>query len=126
VASSVSSDLQPCQRRVRPAWTPSASSRHVTAVKDGLVRRLQFDQAVFAGDCVPPLMSLHSADRSEPLNAARAEPDNLPTLTAVLDTSRQRAESAVWSVCLVADRALVSGRLRRSVMGSGGLGWVFA
>jgi hypothetical protein len=87
---------------VRPAWTPSASSRHVTAVKEALVRRPQFDQAVLAGDCVPPLMSLHSADRSEPLNAARAEPDNLPTLTAVLDTSRQRAESALGVTLLAA------------------------
>ena len=37
-------------------------------------------------------------ERHGPLSAAYAEPDNLRTLTAVIDTSAQRTESAgaVW------------------------------
>jgi hypothetical protein len=47
----------------------------------------------------PTIYAACAAGRSErpgPLSATQAEPDNLRTLTAVIDTPAQRAESAIW------------------------------
>jgi hypothetical protein len=35
-------------------------------------------------------------ERHGPLSVAHTEPDNLRTLTAMIDTPTQRAESAIW------------------------------
>jgi hypothetical protein len=36
-------------------------------------------------------------ERLGPLGTAHAEPDNLRTLTAVIETPTDRAESAIWN-----------------------------
>jgi hypothetical protein len=41
-----------------------------------------------------PALPTAAMNATDPLSAAYAEPDNLRTLTAVIDTSAQRSESA--------------------------------
>ena len=58
----------------------------------------------------PPTASVarevrHRGEGHGPLSATRAEPDNLRTLSAVIDTSARRAKSAIWSVFEIGGRA---------------------
>jgi hypothetical protein len=65
-------------------------------------------------------------ERHGPPRPTQAEPDNLRTFTAEIDTLTQHAESAVWSISRIPFRALALPRWWHSVTGLSGLRWVSA
>ena len=86
----------PSQGRGRARWPAARGARHLDLPYGQIRQRRTKHQAPTPPTIHAGVLPATAVNVIGPLSAAYAEPDNLRTLTAVIDTSARRAESAIW------------------------------